>query len=123
MLNKLSNGHEPGKHEDNNRARVVIACLLTAAGFFSAVGPILVISGEWALDNGTVRYVVTVGGTVLVIALLLAAVYVQQPPRRDSAACPGTSSRCQSGKPPHRRRRRHLEAGRAPRLRSPQRRP
>jgi hypothetical protein len=121
-MSNLTNGHWPDKHNDNNRARVVIACLLTAGGFFSAIAPILVISRAWALDDGTVRYVVTVGGTVLVIALLLAAVYVSSALRRESAARPGTSCRCHSGKPPRRRRRRDRETGPATPSRSRQRR-
>ncbi|MEU7901703.1 hypothetical protein [Actinoplanes sp. NPDC049118] len=108
-MNNLTNGHGPDKHDDNDRARVVIACLLTAGGFFSAAAPILVISGAWALDDGTVRYVITMGGAVLVIALLLAAVYVSAPLRREPAH---PSCGCDGGEPP--RRRRQSRSGRRP---------
>jgi len=97
-MSNLTNGHGPDKHTDGDRARVVIACLLTAGGFLSSSAPILVISGAWALDGGTVRYVITMGGAVLVIALLLAAVYVASPGssrrrREDSRTGPAARSR------------------------------
>lgn len=81
-MTKLASG--PGPHKpDDDRARVVIAGLLTAGGFFGGVAPILVISGTWSLNDGTVRYVVTMGSTVLVLALLPVGCYVVPSRRRE----------------------------------------
>jgi hypothetical protein len=118
-MTKLASGPGPHKPNDDDRARVVLAGLLAAGGFFSAIAPVLVLSKTWSLDDRTVRHVVTMGGAVLVVALLLAAFYVAPGRRREPPGRQQITTSCQcGGRQPARARRRQRDRETGPATRS-----
>ena len=104
-MKTVASGPGPDKSPDDGRVRVVITALPTAGGFLSAAAPVLMICGPGSLNDGTVRYVVTTGGAVLVVALLVAVCFLA-PPRWPAPIGGPALCRCRTGRTSRRRQRR-----------------
>lgn len=64
------------KDHQNCQARVVRAALLAAGGFGSTVVTLVMVAGQWEIQDATIRYTTTVIAGVVALALFVAAIFV-----------------------------------------------
>ena len=66
----------PGRQEPDHQHVVVKAAIYAIGSVASGIAAILVAAGSWAIQDGTIRYAITVFGVVASLVMGVVAIYL-----------------------------------------------